>query len=394
MVSMRLTVRVSVVSILLASLLLMGSGVMASGAASASPLTCYPPGSTSCTGTLTVVPSPVVRGGTVTVTGNGFSAGAAISINVCNIKKVTTEAFNVGLLGHIKASFKMPDSAPLGACKFTATGLGTNSQTLTLTTTVIIKSATKTVLKLSAAKVTYGDEQVEQLSVTVSPEFTAPAPTGKVTISDGKTTLCVLALLSGKASCGLTAKELKSAGTYHIVATYGGSLEFVGSFARENLTVVNLTVVTGTLTVVPSTVVRGGTVTVTGKGFSAGANVSINVCNIKKVTTEAFNEALPGHINASFKMPDSAPLGACKFTATGLGTNNQTLTLTTTVIVKSATKAVLKFSAAKVTYGDEQVELMSVTVSPEFTGPAPTGKVTARPPCVCSRSCRARHRAG
>jgi hypothetical protein len=38
--------------------------------------------------------------------------------------------------------------------------------------------------------------------------------------------------LSGKGSCGLTAKKLK-AGTYHIVATYGGSLEFVGSFARR-----------------------------------------------------------------------------------------------------------------------------------------------------------------
>jgi hypothetical protein len=52
---------------------------------------------------------------------------------------------------------------------------------------VTVKSAaTKTVLKLSAAKVTYGDEQVEPMSVTVSPEFTAPAPTGKVTISEGK----------------------------------------------------------------------------------------------------------------------------------------------------------------------------------------------------------------
>ena len=76
------------------------------------------------------------------------------------------------------------------------------------------------------------------MSVKVSPEFTAPAPTGKVTISDGKTTLCVIALLSGKGSCGLTSKELKTAGTYLIVATYGGSLEFVGSFATETLTVV------------------------------------------------------------------------------------------------------------------------------------------------------------
>jgi hypothetical protein len=131
----------------------------------------------------------------------------------------------------------MPDGAPLGACKFTATGLGTSNQTLVLTTTVIVKSATKTVLKLSAAKVTYGDERVEQMSVTVSPEFTAPAPTGKVTISDGKTTLCVLALLSDKGSCSLSSKELKP-GTYHLVATYGGSSEFTGSFATETLTVV------------------------------------------------------------------------------------------------------------------------------------------------------------
>jgi hypothetical protein len=29
----------------------------------------------------------------------------------------------------------------------------------------------------------------------------------------------VITLLSGKGSCGLTAKELKNAGTYHIVAT-------------------------------------------------------------------------------------------------------------------------------------------------------------------------------
>jgi hypothetical protein len=94
----------------------------------------------------------------------------------------------------------MPDNAPLGACKFTATGLATNSQTLTLTATVTVKSASKTVLTLSATKVTYGDEQVEKLSVTVSPEFAGPTPTGKVSISESKTTLCVITLSSGKGS--------------------------------------------------------------------------------------------------------------------------------------------------------------------------------------------------
>ncbi len=249
MVSMRLTVRVSVVSILLASLVLMGTGVMASGAASASPSTCYPPGSKSCTGTLKAVPSTVVRGGTVTITGKGFSANAAVSINVCNVKKVTTAAFNVGLfVGQIYAQITMPHNTPLGACKFTATGRGANKQTLTLTTTVTVKSATTTVLKLGCQPkivcdplvVTYGDEQVELMSVKVLPEFPAPTPTGKVTISEGKDNppLCVITLLSGKGSCGLTSKELKKAGTYHIVGTYGGSLTFVGSFARETLTVV------------------------------------------------------------------------------------------------------------------------------------------------------------
>jgi len=187
---------------------------------------------------LTVSPNTVVRGETVTVTGKGFSAGAAVSINVCNIKKVTTGAFDVGLLqGDINVSFTMPDHTPLGACKFTATGLGTNEQTLTLTTTVTVKSATNTTLKLAPLKVTYGNEQVEVMSVKVSPEFAAPTPTGKVTISEGKTTLCVLTLLSGKGSCSLSSRELKP-GIYHLVATYGGSTNFEGSTsAKETITV-------------------------------------------------------------------------------------------------------------------------------------------------------------
>ena len=42
--------------------------------------------------------------------------------------------------------------------------------------------------------------------------------------------------------------------------------------------------------------------------------------------------------------------------------------------VKLASKIVHKLSATKVTYGDEQVELMSVKVLPEFAGPTPTGR--------------------
>ena len=366
----RRSVRVFAVSILLASLVLMGSGVLASGAASASPSSCYPPGSTSCTGTLKVTPGTVVRGGTVTITGQGFAAGANVTINVCNIKKFTTVASDVGLLGQIDASITMPDNAPLGACKFTATGLGTNKQTLTLTTTVIVKSASQTgTLKVTPSTVVRGG------TVTITGKgFTAGA---KVTINVCNikkfTTVASKVGLLGQILASITMPDNAPLGACKFTAT-GPATNSQTLTLTATVTV--KTVLTGTLKVTPSTVVRGGTATITGKGFTAGANVTINVCNIKKFTTVASNVGLLGQILALITMPDNAPLGACKFTATGLATNSQTLTLTATVTVKSASKTVLTLSATKVTYGDEQVEQLSLTVSPEFAGPTPTGKVS------------------
>jgi hypothetical protein len=100
------------------------------------------------------------------------------------------------------------------------------------------KATSKTSLKLSSKKVTYGDEQVEHLSVTVSPQHSGSTPTGSVTIKVSATTLCVIKLKSAKGSCTLSAKRLKT-GTYHLVATYGGSANFKGSTStKETLTVV------------------------------------------------------------------------------------------------------------------------------------------------------------
>jgi hypothetical protein len=99
------------------------------------------------------------------------------------------------------------------------------------------KAASTTALKLSATRVTYGHEQVEHLSVTVSPQYSGITPTGSVTIKVSARTLCVIKLKSGKGSCMLSPKRLK-AGTYHLVATYSGSANYKGSIsAKETLTV-------------------------------------------------------------------------------------------------------------------------------------------------------------
>jgi hypothetical protein len=139
-------------------------------------------------------------------------------------------------------------------------------------------ATTTTSLELSARRVTYGDEQVEQLSVSVSPQYPGATPTGTVTISGAN---CQITLLAGKGSCTLPLAYF-SAGNRNMVATYNGSSDFKHS-------------------------------------ASAKRTVTID-----------------------------------------------TATTTTS----------LKLSATTVTYRDEQVEQLSVSVSPEYPGTTPTGTVT------------------
>jgi hypothetical protein len=63
---------------------------------------------------------------------------------------------------------------------------------------------TSTSVSLSAAKVTYGHEQAEHLTVTVTPQHSG-TPTGTVAVKNGTATECTIILASGKGSCTLTA---------------------------------------------------------------------------------------------------------------------------------------------------------------------------------------------
>ena len=84
---------------------------------------------------------------------------------------------------------------------------------------------------------TYGDEQVEHLSVTVSSGHSASTPTGTVTITESGTKLCVITLSSDKGWWTMSPKKLK-AGTYHLVASYGGSKNFEGSTSAKEILIV------------------------------------------------------------------------------------------------------------------------------------------------------------
>ena len=103
---------------------------------------------------------------------------------------------------------------------------------------IVAKATSKTALKLSATKVTYGDEQVEQLSVTVTGQGKGLVPAGTVTIAESSTRICSISLTLGKGSCSLSAEQL-AVGRYSLVATYAATTDFVGSAStKKTLTVV------------------------------------------------------------------------------------------------------------------------------------------------------------
>jgi len=132
-------------------------------------------------------------------------------------------------------------SLPVGTYHLVATYGGSadfDSSTSRTSSLTVAKATSKIALKLSASKVTYGDEEVENLSFTVSPEFAGLTPTGTVTVRESTTTLCVIALSAGKGSCTLSSTKLPP-GTYSLVATYNGSADFgTSTSAKETLTVV------------------------------------------------------------------------------------------------------------------------------------------------------------
>jgi hypothetical protein len=96
-------------------------------------------------------------------------------------------------------------------------------------------AATSARISLSAAKVTYGDEEAEKVTVTVT--ATTPAPAGKVTVAAAKSTACVLILTSGTGTCALSPAEF-ARGTVSLTASYGGGPGYASSSAVASLTVV------------------------------------------------------------------------------------------------------------------------------------------------------------
>lgn len=128
-----------------------------------------------------------------------------------------------------------------GTLKFSASyGGGAGFKPSVSSASLMLKRATsKTRLALSTARVSYGHEQAERLTVRVVPQF-AGTPAGTVTVRTVRTVrtaVCVITLVSGSGSCVLPARKLP-AGSYRLIAGYPGSAGFAASVSASQPLVV------------------------------------------------------------------------------------------------------------------------------------------------------------
>ena len=337
---------------------------------------------TAITGT---TPSPVV-GQPITV---GVSVGADAPGNGTPAGTVTVSDGTKVCMAKLKTG--------AGSCKISATTAGeqdftasyggslndASSATPAATTVIVGKATTKTALKLSGSRVTYGDEQAERLSVTVSPQFAGVVPSGKVTVKESTTTLCVIKLSSAKGSCTLGATRFGT-GVEHLVASYGGSSDFDGSSSSHQTVTISDASTRTALELSASKVTFGD---------EQAERISVTV------SPEFARDMPAGQVTVQESKVKlcvitlSSAKGSCALSATRFGTGVKDLVATyggssdfegsasapqAVTVVKATSRTTLELSASGVIYGDEQAERLSVSVSPEFAGVLPAGKITVK----------------
>jgi Bacterial Ig-like domain (group 3) len=234
-------------------------------------------------------------------------------------------------------------------------------------------------LGLSATKVTYGAEQRERISVAVKPAV-GGTPTGHVTVKAGSTTIHVITLTSGKGTYTLAAASL-AGGTAKLTASYVGDTRYAGSTsAPKNLAVAKTS----------SRTTLGLSATKVTYGAEQRERITVSVkpaygtptghVTVKAGSTVVCVITLRSGRGTCSPSPTRLAAGSHKISASYGGSADvasSTSAPRTLSAIKASSKATLSLSAAKVTYGREGSEKISVKVAPQYAG-TPGGTVTVK----------------
>ena len=164
-----------------------------------------------------------------TPTANG---GAVYAVDESNGTWGAVHTIAVGALGS-DVDFTSISCVSGGACS--AAGFDVDSGAGVVVERSVLRF-TSTAISLSAARVSYGDERAERVTVAVSGSGWTPA--GPVTVKSGSTVACTAAVTAGVASCVVPATRF-APGRISLAASYGGGAWFAPSVsAPTSLTVV------------------------------------------------------------------------------------------------------------------------------------------------------------
>jgi hypothetical protein len=176
----------------------------------------------------------------------GREQAEKVSVAVTAALGVVTGTVSVTSDGKRACTITLADGK--GACRIPAAGLGAGSQALTARyggvpgfaasssaarRLAVVKATSRVTLTLSAARVRYGHERAEQMTVRVLPQY-AGQPGGTVVVTAGRARLCVISLRDAAGSCRLGARALRS-GTYQVLATYRGDPDYKASASATKL---------------------------------------------------------------------------------------------------------------------------------------------------------------
>jgi Bacterial Ig-like domain (group 3) len=244
---------------------------------------------------------------------------------------------------------------------------------------------TDTSISLATPTLTYGDEQAEKATVSVSTPngLNEPAPEGTVTIvggnGAGSATTCTASLVAGTATCALPATEFPP-GSGQLQATYNGDAIFGSSTSALDSFSVHQADTTTSLSLSAPSVAYGDEQSerVSAKVSPQYGGTPAGTVTISSGGTAVCVITLSNGSGSCALSARVLPLGTHALSATYGGNSEFTESASPAVSLSvrpESTTTTLSLAAPSVTYGDEQAESVSVSVvSPD--GGTPTGTVT------------------
>jgi hypothetical protein len=280
-------------------------------------------------------------------------------------------------------------SAGAGSCSTRATPVGTDSLTAnysgdsnfvpsTDTSTITVSqaaSSTAIAATPSGNPATYGQSVTYAATVTDATTSSTGTPTGTVTVSDGATPLCTIALSNGAGHCSASNAP---AGSTTITADYPGDTNFKTSSGTTGLSLAQAASATDVM-VTPVSSVDGQSVTFQVTVADSTSNSTGTPTGTFKVSTGATSLCTGTLASGSGTCTSSAaPIGTDPISAGYLGDSNfDASTGTTTLYVSKLNSSTSSVTApSSWTFGQSESFSASVANATSGTTQTPTGTVT------------------